>query len=229
MKKCLKCNKIKYLNEIYRNRNICLDCNNLRRRLLAKKNKKITICEYCKKEYIKKSFSKKCSVKCRLISNIKINDKCWEWQGNLGKNGYGKIRNNLEHWSTHRLSYFIFKGEIPDDILVCHTCDNKKCINPDHLYLGTHKDNAQDALKKGLLKSTSGSKWSESTREKMKSRPGPDKKGDKHHLRKLTSKNIYEIRTMLDEGIKQAEIAKIYDVNPSCISNVKRKKSWCHI
>jgi hypothetical protein len=75
---------------------------------------------------------------------------CFEWTSSLDGWGYGHIR--LEKGKkirAHRFSYLNFKGEIPDGMLVCHSCDNPKCVNPDHLWLGTNKDNSEDMVKKG--------------------------------------------------------------------------------
>jgi hypothetical protein len=90
-------------------------------------------------------------LKERLLSGISQSASgCWEW-GKAKRSGYGAIKVNGKCVSTHRLSYEVFVGEIPNDMLVCHKCDNKICINPDHLFLGTHSDNMQDCSKKGRL------------------------------------------------------------------------------
>lgn len=88
--------------------------------------------------------------KIRLEKFININDKtgCWEWHGCTCKKwGYGKFTFRKETLA-HRSSYIIYKGEIPKGLLVCHKCDNPPCVNPDHLFLGTNKDNCDDKYKK---------------------------------------------------------------------------------
>jgi hypothetical protein len=81
--------------------------------------------------------------------------QCWEWKGALDRHGYGQVgwveEGKPKHGSAHRLSYRTFVGPIPDDLFVCHRCDNRKCIKPDHLFLGTHRDNMADAMRKGRL------------------------------------------------------------------------------
>lgn len=87
----------------------------------------------------------------RLMSKMIINreTQCWEWQGCTIKDNYGMmVLNNIQHL-THRLSYELFFGEFDKELCVCHKCDNPICINPDHLFLGTHQDNMTDMKNKG--------------------------------------------------------------------------------
>jgi hypothetical protein len=99
------------------------------------------------------------NLKERLLSKIKVDDKgCWLWTGEKTTTGYGRLevkRNKKDgriRIRAHRLSYEVFKGNIEDGLLVCHSCDIKLCINPEHLWLGTHQENMEDAYKKGIIK-----------------------------------------------------------------------------
>jgi hypothetical protein len=76
---------------------------------------------------------------------------CWQWTATTDRKGYGKLSVDNRPVSAHRLSYQWFRGPIPEGMMVCHTCDNPGCVNPSHLFLGSAKDNTDDAVTKGRL------------------------------------------------------------------------------
>lgn len=166
MDRCNKCNEI---GEIIKPGLRCRKCVNEYKNRLAneKKNRK---CAYCKLSYIPKGKDKECSVRCKIFNNIKIIGGCWEWQKKIGKHGYGQVTLNQKHCLIHRVSYEEFKSSIPKGKQVCHTCDNKKCVNPDHLWIGTAKENRQDAKIKGRLPDQRGRKHSEIAKKKMRNK-----------------------------------------------------------
>lgn len=87
----------------------------------------------------------------RFWSYVAKSDGCWEWTGKIGKNGYGVFFANVKAYPAHRKSWQMANGPIPSGMHICHHCDNKKCVRPDHLFVGTHADNMRDAWAKGII------------------------------------------------------------------------------
>ncbi len=87
----------------------------------------------------------------RLFFNkIEKTQDCWIWKGAKNKSGYGSFRHEGKHWMrANRVSYLLHKGDIPEGMLVCHSCDNPECVNPDHLHLGTPKSNMIERTERG--------------------------------------------------------------------------------
>lgn len=87
----------------------------------------------------------------RFASKVRVNKEtgCHEWIAGLFKSRYGQFRYKDKKWRAHRFSYLLYKGELPKGLCVLHTCDNRKCVNPGHLFLGTHQDNMTDMVSKG--------------------------------------------------------------------------------
>ena len=124
---------------------------------------------------------------------------CWWWIAAAGGKGYAAIQVDKRARGAHRVSYELHKGEIPDDMCVCHTCDNPLCVNPDHLFLGTHADNAIDRKNKG--------------------RNG-NLRGDKHPNTKLSEVEMVMVKQLLADGMLHREIAELFGVSRTHISNI---------
>jgi len=144
------------------------------------------------------------SLKERLLAYVeKTSNGCWEWKGATLRGGYGNMGVNGKTKQTHRLSYELFVGKIPKGLLVCHKCDNPLCCNPEHLFLGTHKTNAEDRVNKN--RSSVGEDFPKS---------------------KLKEKEVLEIRRYLRNGITHRTLAKMFRVGKTCISYIAEGKTW---
>jgi len=126
---------------------------------------------------------------------------CWNWLGPINGYGYGWFSALGERKLVHR----VMLGDIPKDKLACHTCDNRKCGNPSHLYAGTHKENTADMVKRGRQSKLHGEKGANS---------------------KLSALQVEEIRDRLSAGAKQVTLAREFGVNDSTISRIKTRKRW---
>lgn len=163
----------------------------------------------------KKSIQLHLKTKERLLERIKINKDCWEWQGGKSCEGYGTCGIGYGAQTAHRASYLAFKGEIPKGLFICHHCDNKSCINPDHLYAGTAKDNSRDAVERGL--------------QPRGPCPAKSRKGILNCHAKLDEEKIKYIRFICDNGFKKSEISKFFNVHYSTIKNIASRKTWKHV
>lgn len=153
-----------------------------------------------------------------FLKRIVINDKgCWLYQGYRMKSKaghkYGWVWFNKTNMGAHRASWIVHYGDIPDKLFVCHKCDVPNCINPDHLFLGTAKDNVQDMI--------------------SKSRNAPSafigRNGEKHSQAKLNIKQVIEIKEMLNKKVSFSKIANLFNVSKSTIGSIKCGKNWSNV
>ena len=139
---------------------------------------------------------------------VKTPEGCWDWKGCAPVNpGYGQFRTYGKLIRAHRASWEIHRGSIPKGLYVCHSCDNKRCTNPEHLYLGTCKENNLDMMAKNRS-------------------PILGKKGEENPRSKLTLKQVQEIREMLKEKHAQTQIAKKFGISQTAVSVIHCKKYW---
>jgi hypothetical protein len=128
-------------------------------------------------------------------------DGCWGWKScTTGTTGRGKVHFKRKVIEAHRASWMIHFGEIPEDKIICHTCDNPVCSNPNHLFLGTYSENAIDMVKK-----------------------------DRSGTAILNVEKVREIKKLLTMGLSQKEIANMFNVKPLRISEINTNRSWRYI
>lgn len=155
-------------------------------------------------------------MKERFLNKVKIKgiNECWEWNAAYrGKYGVFSIKG--KNIDAHRVSYTLFKGEIPENMYVCHTCDNTKCVNPNHLFLGTHSDNMKDAFKKGRLNIPTTSQF---------------KVGHKAINSNLSDEVVKRIKLLLlNKTITLKEIAIMFNVKYQTIRDINCGRSYINI
>ncbi len=151
-------------------------------------------------------------------------DRCWNWLGASHKQGYGIITHRGKPFGAHRVSYFIRFNNINDNLHCLHKCDNPKCVNPNHLFLGTHQDNVSDREKKGRNNPPKGDKhW-------VRLHPEKIKRGEDSRNSKLNTSQDLQIRELYDKNIySQRLLAKKFGVGQYCIARIVTRKSWRHI
>lgn len=142
-----------------------------------------------------------------FIKRIHKTDYCWIWQGGFFKNGYGRFSFNHKTLKAHRFAYEIFKNTSLGQMHVCHTCDNKACVNPDHLFLGTALDNMRDMISKGRKKPA---------------------KGTAHGGVKLSEHQVLFIREN-HIAFTHQQLADNFGVSRSTIGLIIKRKIWTHI
>lgn len=133
--------------------------------------------------------------------DMKGPDDCWEWLAQKDKGGYGYLKNNKKNTRAHRYAYEHFKNNdqsIPSSLCVCHHCDNPGCVNPNHLFLGTYKDNAQDRDRKG--------------------------RGVYPNPKKHTDYEAIKIRLDYDSGLSQRKVAKLNNSTQKTVWKIVNSK-----
>ncbi len=138
-----------------------------------------------------------------FYKNAKFNNDCLEWQKYTNRHGYGYVALNGKNWSIHRLSYYFTYGEIPKGKWILHKCDNRKCIKPEHLYLGDNKQNVKDRMMRGR-----------------------SAKGENNGQSKLTETQVRSIKRLLSKKWTQCSIAERFGVHQSTIFSIKHNEYW---
>lgn len=136
----------------------------------------------------------------RFMEKVKLAENgCWEWTGSVNWAGYGHFDFHSIR-SAHRFSYYIFKGELSEGMEVCHSCDNPKCVNPAHLWLGTRSENIRDAAIKGRTNTV-----------------------------RLSPADVRTIRELHDSGAPTDDIAQRYGMSKDTVQDIVSRRTWDHI
>ena len=134
-------------------------------------------------------------LKQRFEEKINKTDACWLWTGFIDKHGYGRLMKDGKDTGAHRVAWFLHKGAIPDGMQVLHKCDVRHCVNPDHLFLGTHADNHLDKCDKGRVR-----------------------RGKEHWHYKISDEDVKLLRSL---PFSKQSLAKIFGISESYANNLK--------
>ena len=178
----------------------------------------------------------------RFISKVRLTESgCLEWTGSLTQSGYGQLSVNGQPDKAHRVSWRLHFGAIPDGLLVCHKCDNPRCVEPSHLFLGTHRDNMRDMVNKGRHRAvTSPETLPRGDRHYARREPDRLARGPMHGCyglgfmwtgganpsAKLSEDQVDEIRRLYQSGKTQVYIAKLFATHQTNVSLIVRHRSW---
>lgn len=142
------------------------------------------------------------------------NGGCWLWRGKTAKNGYGIVAADADSsvlcTGAHRRAYELFVGPIPSGKHVCHRCDVRCCVNPDHLFLGTARENIADMDRKGRRRTVSP-------------------RGPESGMSKLNEKQVLKIRELYASGDGLSGIGRLFSVTPQNIRSIVLRKTWSHV
>ncbi len=140
----------------------------------------------------------------RLMERVVVDPTtvCWNWTGKLMHHGYGRMELGGKQMYAHRASWAIHQREVPEGKILCHHCDNRRCVNPEHMYVGTAQDNSNDAVERDRLE-----------------------RGAHRYNSKLTAENVAEIRTLFSVK-SDIEIARQFGVHDATIYNIRKGKRW---
>jgi hypothetical protein len=148
----------------------------------------------------------------RFMLHVEKTETCWNWTGALRghhkKGGYGTFSLDNKQWISSRASYTLFKGKIPEGLFVLHSCDNRLCVNPEHLRTGTHQENMDDMKARGRQ---------------------ANQNGENHGNNKLMDCDILEMLVLHGFGFTNIELSKQFKISDGMVSMIVNRKRWKHI
>lgn len=137
-------------------------------------------------------------------------DTCWLWNAAKHKDGYGRFYFNNRNQRAHRIAWILTNGDIELGLNVCHKCDTPLCVNPNHLFLGTHSDNTNDKVSKGRAR-------------------GGMLKGEKNPNAVVDNQTVFAIRSRIRQGVSVKDIRKEFKVTNDIVYDIKNNKTWRHL
>jgi HNH endonuclease len=161
---------------------------------------------------------------CRVKKGLA--DECWLWSGSTNKKGYGRITLGSRAAGVeraHRVSWLLFRGEIPDGLCVLHRCDNPPCVNPSHLFLGTKRDNTADMVSKGRMVAPPVHRGD---MHPLRKDPLARSRGEKNGNSRYTAEQALTVWKMSGS---YSDIAAATGINRNFIATVKTGKAWTHV
>lgn len=151
-------------------------------------------------------------------------DECWPWKANsTHRFGYGMFWLGGNNVGAHRVAWMVTHGDIPSGLAVCHRCDNPKCCNPAHMFLGTHAENNRDMRAKGRFTPATGERHGSATK------PLSVPRGRSHWGAKLDNDRVREIRQLAASGRTHKCIGQMFGVCQSTVTLVAQRKAWAHV
>lgn len=146
----------------------------------------------------------------RFWNQVECGDGCWTWTGHLNPSGRGQFQIGTNRKSVmvraHRMAWYLTRGDIPAGLVVCHKCDNHACVRPDHLFLGTQKDNCQDAMRKGR-----------------------NVFAERHGRAKLSADDVRAIRSAHDAGATVRGLARQYGMAKRSVDCIVKRINWASV
>lgn len=148
----------------------------------------------------------------KFLRRVRVDENgCWLWTGTVQHNGYGTFHlggRKGKDTRAHRLSWALWRGQIPDGLFVCHRCDVRRCVNPEHLFLGTGSENMRDAASKGRLSE-------------------PHRKYPRGAAASAAKLNEYAVRLVRESLASTTLLARAFDVSRSTIVKIRQGETWC--
>lgn len=153
----------------------------------------------------------------RFWEKVERTDECWLWKGAAGPHGYGTFWVAGKYYRAHRFAWQLEHGAVPTEF-ICHTCDNRLCVRPSHLFVGTHQENMKDMQRKG--RGALG--------DKNGSRKHPERlpRGASHGMARLSADQVAQIHELRAAGKLQREIAPLFGISRQHVSSILSGQSW---